>query len=515
MNARKIFEPGRMNAAEELLGPPLAAGRDDSTALICGPRSLSYGELDRLANRYGNAMVEAGVEQENRVLIFMDDSPDMVAAYLATMKIGAVAIAINVRVAPDDLRFVIEESRCKLLFIDACHEQLYRAIEGEFAHPPVVVPGGADSGPAHQDFVGHHADTLNYVPMAEDDMAFWLYTSGTTGKPKAVVHSHHDVLIADRHLRENLNLVPGERILTTSKISFAYALGHSFFGGLRCGATVILHTGWPDCGSILREIERSAPDLFCSVPSFYRNLLREGAAQSRAFNRIRHCISAGEHLPEQLFRQWREITSVTILEGIGTTETIFLFLSNTPGAARAGSVGRALPWADVRLLGSGGDEIADAGAVGTLWVRMDSLFDRYWNQQARTHAAFKDGFYCTGDLFSFDADGYWHYQGRADDMLKISGQWVSPVEIEECVLCVPDVAEAAVIGREDADGLVRAALFVVPAPGRPVPELEQAIRTTLLSHLSIYKCPRTIRFVSEIPRTRTGKVQRFKLHQLL
>ncbi|MCC7413919.1 MAG: benzoate-CoA ligase family protein [Gammaproteobacteria bacterium] len=504
-----------MNAAEEILGPPLAAGLADQPALILGQTQLSYAGLEALVNRCGHALLAAGVGREQRVLLFMDDSPEFVALYLAAMKIGAVVVAFNIRATAADLRFVVEDSDCRALFIDAAFVDRWQEAGTGIADGPRVIVRGGTGRDSLERFLPGHAEALEYAAMAPDDMAFWLYSSGTTGQPKGVVHCHHDVCIADRHLRENLGLRAGERLFTTSKLFFAFALGHSLFGGLRCGATVILYEGWPDGRAIIAEVERTRPQLLFTVPAFYRNLLAEGVAASEAFRQVRHFVSAGEKLPLPLFEQWQAATGRPILEGIGTSETVFLFLANTPDAVRPGSAGRRLPWADVRLWTGSGEEITAPDTPGTLWVRMDSVFDRYWRLQARTHATFRDGYYCTGDVFSFDADGYWHHHGRDDDMLKISGQWVSPAEIEDCVLRIDAIREAAVVGAPNADGLVRAALFVVAEGDGARDALEERIRATLTGSLSIYKCPRTICFVDEIPRTATGKVQRFKLRDML
>lgn len=516
--SRTLFPEGRMNAAEEILGPPLAAGQGDQPALVWGEASLSYRQLDRLTNRYGNAFLAAGVEPENRVLFLMDDSPDFIAAYLGAMKVGAVPVPFNLRATPGELRYAIEDSRCRLLIIEDAFLAVFDQIEDELAHRPRVVVWGDGRGdhPETTAFIAGRSEELDYLPLAADDMAFWLYTSGTTGRPKGVVHSQHDVTVADLHMRRSLGVKPGDRVFTTSKLFFAFALGHSFFGGLRAGATVLLYHGWPDARSIIEFIDREQPDLLFSVPAFYRNLMREGACEREAFRRIRCCVSAGEKLPEQLFERWLGATGIPILEGIGTSETVFLFIANTPDRVRPGASGRPLPWAEARLIDDRGRLVTDPDTPGLLCVRMGSLFDRYWNQQDRTRAAFcADGWYRTGDMFTFDAQGWWYHCGRADDMLKVSGQWVSPAEIEECALTIPQVAEAAVVGGENEDGLTRTTLFVVAGKGIDTDGLADRIRETLINSLSIYKCPRSIRFIDAIPRTGTGKVQRYKLRGML
>lgn len=518
MSSRACFPDGKMNAAEEILGPPLAADRHHRAALIWNDLSLTYRQLEKLTNRYGNGFRSIGVEPENRVLFFMDDSPDLVAAYLGAMKIGAVPVAFNLRATPADLQHVIEDSRCKVLVIERAFLDVLEVFEDRLEHRPrIVVRGGARGSDLDtRAIIEDLPDELAYTPMNADDMAFWLYTSGTTGHPKGVVHLQHDVLPSDLHMRRNLGVKPGDRVFTTSKLFFAFALGHSLLGGLRTGATVLLYEGWPDAKSIIELVDKERPDFLFSVPAFYSHMLREGIDGHPGFRRIRCCVSAGEKLPEPLYQQWLDATGVPILEGIGTSETVFLFIANTPDRTRPGASGQPLPWAQTRLIDNQGLEVTEPHTPGMLCIKMDSVFDRYWNQQAKTRAAFcGDGWYRTGDMFEFDPEGWWYHCGRSDDLLKISGQWVSPQEIEECVLTLPQVAEAAVVGVVNNEGLVRVALFVVPRDDALCDPLAELIHETLTGRLSVYKCPRTIRFVDTIPRTSTGKVQRFKLRRML
>ena len=522
MTGRAAETASPMNAAAEVLGGPGDPFPDHLPAIRHRDRSLSRGDLRRLVAGHAQALTAAGVGRGDRVLFLLDDSPELVAAYLAVIGIGAVAIAYNTRAAARDLRFVLDDSGARLLFIESALLPLYREIEDSLGRPvqPVVrgAPEAMAAGPALalEEFATSRPERFEPVPMASDEMAFWIYTSGTTGHPKAAVHRHRDVLLADRHLRENLGVEPGDRILCSSKLFFAYALGHLLLGGLRAGATLVLFDGWPDAERVARQVERHRPDHFFSVPTFYRNLLRDGQAARPAFRAIRHCVSAGEALPAALYQAWLETTGRPVLEGIGTTESIFLFIANTPRRHRPGSSGRPLPWAEVQLRDEAGEPVTQPDAPGILWLRMESVCDGYWNRPEATGDAFRDGWYRTGDVFTRDRDGWWHHQGRADNMLKISGQWVSPAEIEECVLEVPGVVEAALIGVPDADGLVRITLFVVAdAADRGEETLQREIQARLRRCLSIYKCPRQVRFIDAIPRTDTGKMQKYKLQALL
>jgi acyl-coenzyme A synthetase/AMP-(fatty) acid ligase len=350
------------------------------------------------------------------------------------------------------------------------------------------------------------------VMMARDDMAFWIYTSGTTGSAKGAVHLQRDVLAADAYTGGVLGVGPGDVLFGTSKLFFAYTLGNCLFGSLRLGATTVLYDGWPDAKTVAETLRRYRPSVVFSVPTLYRNMLGEGvAAAEPAFRSVRHYVSAGERLPEALWHKWREATGVEILDGMGTSETIYMLLSNYPGKVRPGSSGTATPGTELKLADAEGRPVAP-GEAGILWARIASRADRYWNARDKSQEAFHGPWFRTGDMYTVDEGGYWHHQGRFDDMLKISGQWVSPAEIEEVVLAATPCTDAAVVGVPDPDGLPRTALFAVPPQGGfDSGALEVLIRRVVSERLSPYKCPKWVRFVNEIPRTATGKVQRFKL----
>ncbi|GJL81843.1 MAG: acetyl-CoA synthetase [marine bacterium B5-7] len=503
-----------MNAADEIVGKGRLLAGDDAPALIEAERTLTYKQLDLLVNRYGNAMLAAGISAEDRVLFMLDDSSDFIAAYLAAIRIGAVAVAFNLRASSNDLRHVIDETRAPLLLIEADLLDVFAGIENRLEHKPKVFVNQPreQNTPSLVDFLNDHCDQLKSIQLSPDDMACWVYSSGTTGAPKAVVHLHHDVLEAERHLTENLSIKPRDRLFCSSKLFFAYALGNILFGGLRAGATLILNRGWPDADRVVDVIERYQPDYFFTVPTFYRSLLTEGIAERPAFHRLRGCISAGENLPSCLLENWHEVTGQPIYEGIGTSETLFLVIANHPHAWKPGCTGRPQPWVGAKLLDDDQQTINDVDGVGMLWIKSSSVADRYWNRQQLSRSTFVGDWYATGDMFSFDNDGWWRHHGRADSMLKISGQWVSPVEIEERACTAEGVADVAVVGKTNEHGLVRATMFVVP---KNQPCNEGQFRDHLMNHLqaglAIYKCPRDIRLVEKLPRTITGKVQRYVL----
>jgi 3-hydroxybenzoate/4-hydroxybenzoate---CoA ligase len=508
----------RINAAEEILRPARERALGARPALIFGGRTISYRELGALANRAGNALRTLGVAPQQRVLMMLNDGPEMVSAYLGAMRIGAVAVALNTRSSPTDLEFAIEDSRARVLLIDEEYLELHRAIAARLTRRiAAAVLGGSYPGLANgRELIAAAADKLAFEPISADAMAFWIYTSGTTGTPKAAVHAHRDVLSAGPYLEQCLGVRAGERLFSTSRLFFAYALGNCLFGALRLGATTVLDGGWPDAASVARVVQTTRPDVLFSVPTLYRKLVASGHARAPGFASVRAYASAGERLPAALAERWERTTGVRIFEGMGTSETIYMVFSNSAAAYQPGSSGRVAPGAEVKLVDEHERPLSEPGKIGTLWIRMASASERYWNQPEITRRTFVGGWFRTGDLYSFDADGFWYHHGRADEMLKISGQWVSPAEIEECAATVPGIAEAAAVGMADRDGLMRLALAVVAGSGEADRErLAAELRETLRKNLSIYKCPRDIRFVDRLPRTATGKLQRLRLRQEL
>ena len=497
-----------LNAAEAVLGPTLAGGRHDDPALLTAGGAISFGTLAREASRAGNALQALGVARRDRVLLLMRDTPGFVAAYLGALKIGAVAVALNTRATAAALAFYIADSGARLLVADAAFLPLLGTSAGEIA---VAVAGGATEGLASWEAACAAApDTLAPAPTRADEPAFWIYSSGTTGDPKAIVHAHKDVLPAGRVLTEVLGLGRGARVLSTSKLFFAYALDNAFLGPLRVGASIILHPDWPDPAATLALIERHRPDAVFSVPSFYRRLLAEPPERLRVLGGVAHYLSGGEAVPEALDDRWRAAVGRPILDVYGTSETFCVAIATRPGEARLGSVGRPMPGVRTRLLDETGAEV-EPGAPGVLWIDHPALASGYWHRPDLTAQSFREGWFNTRDRFRVDGDGLWRHLGRADDMLKIAGQWVSPGAIEAVLAQVPGVAEVACVPVPDADGFPRLAAFVVPASAASA--LEGAVTDACAHELPRHQRPRWLRIVAELPRTATGKVQRFKLRE--
>ncbi|MGE5148201.1 MAG: AMP-binding protein, partial [Candidatus Eiseniibacteriota bacterium] len=389
----------RMNAAEAVLGPAFAMGRGGAPAILWRNRSFTYDEVAERVNRAGKALRALGVGPEDRVLMVMSDTPELVFAYLGAMKIGGVAVAVNVRASSADLRHLLDDSQAKVLLIERRFLPAYEVIRGEVGHAHRVVVHDAEEGEGSElgRLIAAASPELEAVMVPPETMAFWIYTSGTTGSAKAAVHRHSDVLAADDYTGGVLGVKPGDVLFGTSKLFFAYTLGNCVFGSLRLGATTVLLDAWPDAKLIAETMRRYRPTVVFSVPTLYRNMLGEGVAESEpAFRSVRHYVSAGERLPEALWHKWREATGVEILDGMGTSETIYMLLSNFPGRVRPGSSGTATPGTEVKLADAEGT-VVPAGEAGILWARIASRAARYWNAPDKTAAAFQGPWFRTGD----------------------------------------------------------------------------------------------------------------------
>ena len=490
-----------MNAAEVVL----AGGAPGATALVAGDDTMTYAALRAASGRWGRLLAGRGLRPGDRVLLVMADRPDLIAAYLGAIRIGAVPAAVNSRWSADELAFAVSDSQARLLVADPAFE----ADAGEAAKA-----AGAGLVIADAEVCAGQPDMLDAVERDPEAAAFLIYSSGTTGRPKASIHRHRNVAIADRALREVFGLGARDRLYATSKMFFAYALGHCLFGALKLGASVVLHEDWPCPAAVAETLARQRPSVLLSVPTFYRDLLDGGVMTAEILSGLRLLLSAGERLPETLFERWHAETGQAIVEGMGASETLFLFLANRPDAPRAGCTGLPTPGSQLKLVGDNGAAADGAGRTGELWVKLESNASGYWRRPDKTLAAFDQGWFRSGDLMHRDADGYWHYQGRADDMLKLAGQWINPVEVESLAISELSGGEVAAVALADADGLPRLVLFVagIAAPARAA--LQQRLEHAFARALPRFKRPREVRFVDRLPRTATGKVQRYRLREI-
>jgi benzoate-CoA ligase len=496
-----------MNAAEVLLAAGLTADRH---ALICASETLTYAELAARVARFAAGLRRAGLQPGQRVALLMLDTPDLVALYLAAMAAGGVPLAVSTRAGAAELQHIF---RIAQPFAVMAGEEFCATAEQTLAEAQssTLLLRERDL----QDWKQAPQAELEFCPRNGADPAFWIMTSGTTGQPKAVEHRHDHVLTSADYFVHAFAANAHDRVLASSRLNFAYALG-ALFASLRLGAGSILLADWPTPAAIAEAIQRHAPTLVLSVPALYHKLL-DDSLHTAAFNAVRHYVSAGERLSPKIADAWEQATGRAILDGLGCSETVQKIFMNAHDARRAGSSGRPGPGVQVRLVAEDGTAILAADQIGRLEVRMPSLFAGYRTAENREGAAlrpdkqFRDGWFATGDQYRMDLDGYYYHCGRSDDMLKIIGMWVSPFEIEDAAARVPGVRDAAAVAIETAAGLPEIVLYLVPASGEGESELIERVRQHLTRVLPPFKRPRQFAVVPQLPRTTTGKLQRYKL----
>ncbi len=487
------------NAVTALLDDHVAAGDGARTVIVTPSGHASYADLLARACRFGHTLRALGVEPEHRVAILLPDGVAWAAAFLGAIRIGAVAVPLNTRLAPDRWAAMLADSRARVVVADDATVAALAPYLPALPRLHPITPDAAQTSPAE----------LAAEPASDDDMAFWLYTSGTTGPPRAAVHLHRDLLAGGGYGEGVLGATRDDRVFSTSKLFFAYALGNALLIPLALGARTFLHPAWAEPAAVAEVMAAFAPTLLFSVPTFYARLVRADLPAD-AFRCLRLAVSAGERLPIEVYAAWRERFGVEILDGLGATETIFMVLSNRPGRVRPGSVGTPVPGTEARLLDAAGREVPD-GVEGVLHLRTPSLSPWYWRRVAESRRAFVGDWFRTGDVCVRDADGSFHHLGREDDLFKVAGLWVSPADVENALLGHPAVADVGVVGLPAPDGLVKPVAFVVPrGDGAALPD---ALRELAGRTLSPHERPREIRLVDELPRTATGKLQRFLLRE--
>ncbi len=512
--------PRDYNFAADILKRNLDAGRGGKIAFIDHRGQYSYAELaDRVA-RFGDALAALGVRREERVLICLLDTIDWPTAFLGAIKAGVVAVPVNTLMTEDDYRFMLEDSRARVLVVSAeLLPKFEKAIAAspDLAHVIVsgdTVPGNMAPGRRRFDDVLAAAKPESLTARTtRDDMCFWLYTSGSTGKPKGAVHTHADLkLTDDLYAAPILGIKANDICYSVAKLFFAYGLGNALTFPMSAGATTVLLPARPTPDLVADILKTHGVTIFYAVPTFYAAFLASPAAPARDELKLRACVSAGEALPTDIGRRWSERYGVDILDGIGSTEMLHIFLSNRPGDVKYGTSGKPIPGYDLRLVDDDGNIVAARGEMGELQVRGPTSAMMYWNNREQSRATFLGEWTRSGDKYVEDDGGYFVYCGRRDDMLKVSGMYVSPFEVEGVLQSHPDVLEAAVVGWPDADRLIKPKAFVVlKAPDKAGDALAQALQDECRNKLAHYKYPRWIEFRRELPKTATGKIQRFKL----
>ncbi|HEU5264505.1 MAG TPA: benzoate-CoA ligase family protein [Gaiellaceae bacterium] len=490
MSVAPVTIPERYNASL-LLDRNLEAGRRDKTAIRCGGEAVTYGELFARACGAGAALRELGVERGERVLLVMDDNPGFPAAFLGAMRIGAVPVPVNPLYGADDYPYFVEDSGARLAIVDAVCAEKVRA-------PKLLLVNELEP-----------SEELLPVDTRRDDVAFWLYSSGSTGRPKGVVHLQRDLLYtAETYGRHAVGITEADVTFSTTKLFHAYGLGNNLSFPYWAGATTVLLSGRPTPDAVFGAVEQFRPTLFFSVPTLYNAML---AAESQGdFSAVRLCVSAAEPLPAEVWHRWSERYGLVILDGVGSTEMLHIYCSNTAGNVAPGSSGRPVPGYEVKLVDDDGAVVEGTGS-GDLYVRGDSMLREYWNQPEKTADSIRDGWFYSRDRYRRDEEGRYWCEGRADDMFKVSGLWVSPTDVEGRLIEHPAVLEAAVVG-VPVEGFTKAKAYVtVRDSGQARAGLEDELRQFCGAKLHRYQVPELIEFVDSLPKTATGKIERYKL----
>ncbi len=504
----------RYNAAADLIERNLAAGRGAKTAFIDDGGRYSYADLAGRVDRFANLLRRLGVHPEQRILICLHDGIDFPIAFLGAIKAGIVPVAVNTQLSADEFAFMLADSRARIVMVSAPVLPAMKAALAMLPKPaPEIIVSGAGTGPnSLADLLAEAPADAETAPTHPDEACFWLYSSGSTGRPKGTVHRHASLIeTAQLYAIPVLGIGESDIVFSAAKLFFAYGLGNGLTFPMAVGATSVLTAEWPSPAAVARILREFRPTIFCGVPTLYNAMLAGPDLPRREELALRRCVSAGEPLPQEIGRRWSQRTGVDILDGIGSTEMLHIFLSNRPGDVRYGTTGKPVSGYEVKILGEEGQPVR-RGELGDLWVNGPTGAAGYWNNRERSQATFSGAWTRTGDKYFEDDDGYYVYCGRSDDMLKVNGMYVSPAEVEAALIAHDEVFEAAVVGAADADGLIKPKAFVVAKPGiDAAAELARALEAHAKTLLAPFKCPRWIVFLDELPKTATGKIQRFKL----
>ena len=508
--------PLRFNFAAHLLARN--AGRAAKVAYVDDLQTVTYGELAQRVRRVAAALAAFGLRRDERVLVCLHDTVDFPVAFLGALHAGLVPVAVNTLLTADDYAYMLEHSRAQALFASGALlptlEQAIARVASE-ARRVIVSRPTAPLRPGAHDFTALLEARSEPLPEAAatgaDDIAFWLYSSGSTGRPKGTVHTHANLYwTAETYGRSVLGIRDDDVVFSAAKLFFAYGLGNALTFPLSVGATTVLMAERPTPQAIFKRLVERKPTLFFAVPTLYAAMLASPELPARTDVALRLCVSAGEPLPKEVGEKFAARFGCDVLDGIGSTEMLHIFLSNRPGRVQYGTTGTPVPGYDVELRGEDGRPVA-IGEIGDLFIRGPSAALMYWGNREKTRATFQGEWTKSGDKYVCGSDGYFTYAGRSDDMLKVGGQYVSPFEVEAALMRHEAVLEAAVVGKSE-EGLTKTLAYVVLKPGRTGDEaLAGALKAFVKDQLAPYKYPREIRFLAELPKTATGKIQRFKL----
>src|SRR6266481_1082079 len=504
------------NAAADLIERNLAAGRGAKPAFIDDRGQCSYAELAGRVSRFANVLRRLGVHPEQRILVCLHDSIDFPTAFLGAITAGVVPVAVNTQLSSDEFAFMLADSRARVVLVSA---PVLPAMTAALAllpepRPTVIVSGGMPEEGSLDHLLAAAPVTSETAPTHPDEPCFWLYSSGSTGRPKGTVHIQSSLIgTAELYAIPVLGIAERDVGFSAAKLFFAYGLGNSLTFPMAVGATSVLMAERPTPAAVGRVLREHRPSIFYGVPTLYNAMLASNDLPQPEELALRCCVSAGEPLPAEIGRRWSARIGVDILDGIGSTELLHIFLSNRPEAVRYGTTGRPLPGYALQIVDEEGRRVP-RGEVGDLLVSGPTSAAGYWNNRERSRTTFNGIWTRTEDKYFEDEDGYYVYCGRSDDMLKVSGMYVSPAEVEAALIAHEDVLEAAVVGAADDDGLIKPKAFVVVKPGIGADdELARALDQHAERMLAPFKCPRWIAFLDELPKTATGKIQRFKLRE--
>ena len=517
----RIDLPREFNVAAHFVDRHMGEGRGGKVAIECGDERVTYDQLFERVNRTGNLLKKLGLRREERVALLLLDTPDFACCFFGAIKIGAVPVPLNTLLKPAEYQYMLNDSRARILIVS---ESLYPQIQAigrenlRYVETVIIAGNSVDGSPSLQKLTAETSSELEAQLTCKDDPAFWLYSSGSTGFPKGCVHLHHDMVVcAESYAKATLGIRETDRFFSVAKLFFAYGLGNGLYFSLAVGATSILWPGSPAPPNIYGVIEKFKPTLFFSVPSNYASLLTYRRDDDPDFDlsSVRYAVSAGEALPAAIYHRFKERFGVEILDAIGSTEALHMFIGNRPGAVRPGSSGQILPGYEARIVDENDKDVPD-NQIGNLLIKGEAVSAGYWNQHEKTKETFHGHWLRTGDKYYRDQDGYYWYVGRSDDMMKVKGMWVSPIEVEGALLEHPAVQEAAVVGYNDRNQLLKPAAYVVLKNGQNGgPEMAKELQELVASRLAKHKCPETIEFIAQLPKTATGKIQRYKLRQLV
>ncbi|TMJ00250.1 MAG: benzoate-CoA ligase family protein [Alphaproteobacteria bacterium] len=503
------------NAAVDMVDRNVAEGREAKTAFIDPARRLSYGALAERVARVGPMLARLGLQREDRVAMIMLDTVDFPVLFWGAIRAGIIPIPLNTLLPVEQFHYILEDSRAKALFVSP---PFLQAGETAMTGLPLRTLAIAGDAPAQYPNFGQLLDAESAAAPADtsgDEVAFWLYSSGSTGMPKGVRHVHSSPMATARLYGQGvLGITENDVCFSAGKLYHAYGLGNGMSFPMSVGATTALLPDRPTPGAIFEVLRREQPTLFFGAPTLYAMMLADPACTpENGSKRLRWCVSAAEALPEHVGTEWKKRFGVDILDGIGSTEMLHIFISNQPDQLRYGTTGVAVPGYDLRIVDDKGADVPD-GELGELLVRGPTAAEGYWNQREKTRRTFEGEWTRTGDIYVRDADGMYRYCGRNDDMFKVSGLWVSPFDVESALITHPSVLEAAVVAKEDGDGLLRPKAYITlkdSANASDTDALREGLKEHVKQQIGMWKYPRWIEIVDSLPKTATGKIQRFKL----